>query len=252
MKIKALIFDVDGTLADTEEAHRCAFNEAFQRHGLDWNWSRDEYARWLRVTGGKERLTAYIESLQLSSDERQSLNGRIAEIHESKTEIYTRLISSGQVPLRDGVGRLMYEAESAGVKLAIASTTTRQNIDALILTNLGEGALQRFSVIAAGDVVSRKKPAPDIYEYVLRALRASAAECVAIEDSSHGLAAAKGAALFTVVTPSPWTRGEDFAAADVLLASLGSWDRPLRELESAFGASQKRGCRSPSMASGDV
>ena len=235
MRIKALIFDVDGTLADTEEAHRRAFNEALERHGVTWHWSGAEYAHWLKITGGKERLTAFIESLQVPSDERRSLSGRVAEIHKSKTEIYARLIRGGQVPLRDGVARLMEEAESAGIRLAIASTTTRENIDALILTNLGERALERFSVIGAGDAVARKKPASDIYEFVSRSLGASAAECVAIEDSSHGLTAAKRAALFTVVTPSTWTRGEDFSAADVRLASLGSWDRPLMELEYAFG-----------------
>jgi HAD superfamily hydrolase (TIGR01509 family) len=252
MNIEVLIFDVDGTLADTEEAHRCAFNEAFVRHGLAWNWSRAAYAHWLKITGGKERLTAFIDSMQLPFAERQSLNGRIAELHKSKTEIYARLIRSGQVPLRDGVGRLLDEADRAGIRLAIASTTTRDNIDALISTNLGERALERFSVIGAGDAVQRKKPAPDIYEFVLRALGASAAECVAIEDSSHGLTAAKGAALFTVVTPSPWTRGEDFSAADVLLASLGLWDRPLMELEHAFSTIRKWGCRPSSIASGDV
>ena len=252
MKIKALIFDVDGTLADTEEAHRCAFNEAFERHGLDWHWSCAGYANWLKITGGRERLTAFIESLQLPCQERQSLVGRIAEIHKSKTEIYTRLIRDGQVPLRDGVARLMDEAESAGVKLAIASTTTRENIDALILTNLGEGALQRFRVIGAGDAVPRKKPSPDIYEFVLRLLGASAGECVAIEDSSHGLTAAKDAALFTVVTPSQWTRGEEFSAADVLLASLAAWDRPLTELEYAFNMNHNCGGRSSSTALGGV
>jgi HAD superfamily hydrolase (TIGR01509 family) len=252
MKIQALIFDVDGTLADTEEAHRCAFNEAFELHGLAWHWSRAEYAHLLKITGGRERLAFFIESMQLRSNKRQSLNGRIAEIHQSKTEIYARLIRGGQVPLRDGVSRLMDEAESAGVRLAIASTTTRENIDALIVTNLGERALERFSVIGAGDAVSRKKPAPDIYESVLRSLAVSADECVAIEDSSQGLTAAKRAALFTVVTPSPWTRGEDFSAADVLLGSLGSWARPLMELEHAFSISHNGGWHSSSMASGDV
>jgi HAD superfamily hydrolase (TIGR01509 family) len=252
MKIKALIFDVDGTLADTEEAHRCAFNQAFEQHGLAWNWSKSDYAHWLKITGGKERLAGYIGSLPLPEDERQTLKGRIAELHRSKTDIYSRLIRSGQVPLREGVVRLMDEAQSAGVRLAIATTTTRENIDALISTNLGERGLERFSVIGAGDDAPRKKPAPDIYDFVLGELRESAAECVAIEDSGNGLTAAKGAGLFTVVTPCQWTQGEDFSAADLLLASLGSCEHPLMELDYAFSITRKRGWRLSSTASGEV
>ena len=227
MRLKALIFDVDGTLADTEEAHRGAFNEAFRRHGLDWNWSKPRYAHLLLTTGGKERLRVYIDSLALPAAEHLELAGRIAAIHKTKTEIYTSMVEAGQVSLRDGVERLIDEAASANVQLAIASTTTLANIETLLRATLGRYSMQRFAVIGAGDQVRHKKPAPEIYRFVLRELALCAEDCVAIEDSVNGLTAAKTAGLYTVVTPSYWTLGDDFSAADLVLPSLGSPARPL-------------------------
>lgn len=234
MKLKALIFDVDGTLADTEEAHRGAFNEAFGQHGLDWNWSRPKYAHLLSIAGGKERLGAYIDSLPLKESEHRSLTELIAPIHRTKTDIYASTVTAGQVSLRDGVERLIDEAASANIRLAIASTTTLANIEALLRATLGPNSIQRFAVVGAGDQVQRKKPAPDIYRYVLRELARSPQECVAVEDSSNGLTAAKAAGLYTVVTPSYWTRTEDFSAADMVLPSLGSAEKPLPPLAAAM------------------
>ena len=222
MKLKALIFDVDGTLADTEEAHRSAFNEAFRQHGLEWNWSKSKYAQLLSVTGGRERLGAFIDSLPLDALEHRALTERIPDIHKTKTDIYTSMVAAGQVSLRDGVERLIDEAARANVQLAIASTTTLANIEALLRRTLGRYSMQRFAVVGAGDQVKRKKPAPEIYRFVLRELARSAPECVAIEDSSNGLKAAKTAGLYTVVTPSFWTRAEDFSAADLVLPSLAT------------------------------
>lgn len=221
MRLKALIFDVDGTLADTEEAHRCAFNEAFARHGLDWHWSRAKYAELLKTTGGKERLREFIGGLDAAAGERRLLLERVADIHRTKTEIYTALVESGAVTLRDGVERLLDEAGAAGLQLAIASTTTLENIETLLRSTLGPHAARRFAVIGAGDQVRRKKPAPDIYHFVLRALARSPHECAAIEDSANGLKAARAAGLFTIVTPSFWTRDEDFSDADLVLPRLG-------------------------------
>ena len=227
MKLKALIFDVDGTLADTEEAHRLAFNEAFQVHALDWNWSKPAYAQLLLTTGGKERIAVFAASLKMSAADHRALADRIPEIHRTKTAIYTRLVNAGEVSLRDGVARLIDEAMRAEVALAIASTTTYANIEALLSTTLGAGALERFAAIGAADQVARKKPAPDVYNYVLGKLGLAPGVCVALEDSANGLKAAKAAGLFTVVTPSYWTRAEDFSSADLLLPHLGSRERPL-------------------------
>jgi len=227
MRLQALIFDVDGTLADTEEAHRRAFNAAFREHGLDWNWSKPEYAELLLTTGGKERIAAYLRTRALAPEKDLAIREQIAAIHKTKTALYAAMVTNGEAPLRDGVVRLLDEARTAGVRLAIATTTTFDNIRALLETNLGKGALERFEVIGAGDQVALKKPSPDIYRLVLQRLELPAANCVAIEDSANGLAAAKGAGLFTIVTPSYWTQGEDFTAADLLLPTLGSATRPL-------------------------
>jgi beta-phosphoglucomutase-like phosphatase (HAD superfamily) len=248
MKIKALIFDVDGTLADTEEAHRRAFNRAFAQHGLVWHWSAQEYARLLEVTGGKERLGAYVDSLGLDAAERRELQARIPALHATKTANYTQLIREGLVPLRQGVVRLIDEAEQTGVKLSIASTTTLANIEALLSVNLGPGALDRFRVIGAAEQAQRKKPAPDVFEYVLEQLQERAADCVAIEDSANGLAAAKAAGLFSVITPSPWTRLENFADADLVLPSLGSSQHPLRDIENRFSLAREWGRRANTTA----
>ncbi len=243
MKLRAPILDVDGTLADTEEAHRCAFNEAFQQLGLDWNWSRPTYAHLLLTTGGKERLAAHIASLPVPPAERRALTDRIDDIHRAKTRNYTRMVLAGEVPLRDGVARLLDDAARSRVRLSIATTTTFANIEALLRTSFGEDALDRFAVIGAGDQVARKKPAPDIYEYVLRQLNASADECVAVEDSANGLAAAKAAGLYTIVTPSYWTRSEDFSAADLVLPSLGSAEKPLPSHSASLIGSSMLGIR---------
>ena len=254
MRLKALIFDGDGTLADTEDAHRCAFNSAFEEHGLDWNWGRPLYAELLATAGGKERLAAYIDTLRIDPAGREALACRIPAIHAAKTALYTGIIAASRIPLRDGVVRLMDEARAAGVQLAIATTTSLANVEALLHASLGPTALDRFSVIGAADQAKRKKPAPDIYDYVLGELALDPMNCVAIEDSANGLAAAKGAGLFTVVTPSYWTRSEDFSSADLVLPTLGSAARPLthraaelaghtllgiRELERLLGGHQR-------------
>jgi beta-phosphoglucomutase-like phosphatase (HAD superfamily) len=239
MQLKALIFDVDGTLADTEEAHRCAFNEAFVRQGLPWKWSKPRYAELLRTTGGKERIGMYIAQLPLSAEERLELLRRVPDIHAAKTQSYATMASAGAVRLRDGIERLLDEAAAAGVRVAIASTTTMTNIETLLGATLGPTAVGRFAFIGAGDQVKRKKPAPDIYLRVLGELDLPPAACVAIEDSAHGLTAARQADLCTLVTPSYWTQGEDFSAADLVLPSLGSAARPLPPPSAALIGAQQ-------------
>ena len=227
MSLEALIFDVDGTLADTEEIHRQAFNAAFQETRLWWNWSPHQYAALLSISGGKERIAAYIASLDEPEATKRGLATRIGELHQAKTRIFTSLIAGGRAPLRPGVARLIREAHEAGLKLAIASTTTPANVEALLETHLGPDAPRWFAVIAAGDKVPMKKPAPDIYHLALAVLGLAPQACVAFEDSGKGLTAAKAAGLFTVVTPTFWTRTDDLSAADLLLPSLGDPDAPL-------------------------
>lgn len=226
MIMTALIFDVDGTLADTEEAHRRAFNLAFARRQLGWVWDRPLYAKLLEVSGGKERIATYIDSLPLAGAEKKRLHEQVPALHRDKSRIYADLVSGGNLPLRPGVARLINAARAAGVRLAIASTTTRDNIEALLAGTLGEEASAWFSVIACGDEVRKKKPAPDIYLLALSAMGARAENCIAFEDSAHGLNAARAAGLFTVVTPTRWTEGQDFSGAHVVLGELGEICRP--------------------------
>ena len=202
MTLEALIFDVDGTLADTEEAHRVAFNLAFERRRLNWAWSAAEYRELLKITGGKERIAAYIDSLPMDASSRRRLTETVPAIHADKTRFYSAVVADGAVPLREGVARLLDEALDAGCKLAIASTTTAVNIDALLSATLGPRGLDMFSVIACGDQVRAKKPAPDIFELALRGLDLLPEHVVAFEDSPNGLRAARAAGLRTVVTPT--------------------------------------------------
>lgn len=227
MSIEALVFDVDGTLADTEEAHRTAFNLAFERFALGWNWDRVTYRRLLDTAGGKERIAAYIAQLPMSRPERSLLLELLPQIHAEKTRFYSSIAKDGAVPLREGVARLMGEALAAGCRLAIASTTTAVNVDALLHATLGSRGVHMFSVIACGDQVRAKKPAPDIYLLALRHLGLPANRAVAIEDSSNGLRAACAAGLWTVVTPTYWSEDGDFGRAGLLLPHLGDAAHPL-------------------------
>jgi beta-phosphoglucomutase-like phosphatase (HAD superfamily) len=229
MSIDALIFDVDGTLADTEEAHRTAFNLAFERYRLGWVWGRPEYRELLKVTGGKERIASHIRSLDLSPAEVKRLNALVPDIHAEKTRFYSSVVSDGAVPLRAGVERLLDEALTAGGRLAIASTTTAVNIDALLHTTLGTRGIEMFSVIACGDQVRAKKPAPDIYQLALQHLGLPADRAVAFEDSPNGLRSSVAAGLWTVVTPTFWTEGGDFSAAGLVLPGLGDPAMPLAD-----------------------
>jgi HAD superfamily hydrolase (TIGR01509 family) len=233
MTLEALIFDVDGTLADTEETHRQAFNATFMQYELGWEWSPSRYAELLNISGGQERLAAFIGSLRLGERERVRLTGLIPAIHREKTRLFNELIADGRARFRPGVARLIGEARAAGLRLAIASTTTSANVDALIRTNLGPDARRQFAAIACGDQVPDKKPAPDVYRLVLGELGLPAAACVAFEDSGNGVKAAKAAGLYTVVTPTAWTAGQDFSAADLVLRSLGDRNAPLEPADAA-------------------
>jgi HAD superfamily hydrolase (TIGR01509 family) len=228
MPLDALVFDIDGTMADTEEGHRCAFNLAFERFGLPWRWDRTTYHALLRINGGKERLAHFIGAMDGAEDEeRRRLARLVPQIHLEKTKFYSSLAGDGGIPLRPGVERLIGEAREAGVRLGIASTTTRANIDALLRATLGPRSVAMFSAIACGDEVPHKKPAPDIYRLALRRLERDAAACVALEDSANGLRAATAAGLRCVVTPTHWTEHDDLAGALLLLPHLGDAAHPL-------------------------
>jgi HAD superfamily hydrolase (TIGR01509 family) len=222
--LNALIFDVDGTLADTEEAHRRAFNAAFREAGLDWHWHPSLYARLLTIAGGKERLHHYWRMLDPDMADGPRVTDTIAAIHAIKTRHYALLAGGGQIALRPGVLRLLGEAQAAGVTLAIATTTTPANVDALLRAPLGREWPSMFAVVCDGDTAGAKKPAPDVYFTALSNLGLHAADCIAFEDSENGLRAACGAGIPTVVTPTAYTQGQQFGAALLQLQDLGDVD----------------------------
>lgn len=220
MTLQALIFDVDGTLAETEEAHRHAFNDAFQAAGFAWYWDPSLYLRLLAVAGGRERIRHYLAMLQPEFLADPDLDALIATLHADKTRRYAERVAAGEVALRPGVRRLLDEAQSAGLRLAIATTTGMSNVLALLDVTLGTGGRERFEAIGAGEQATAKKPAPDVYRWVLEQLDLPPSACLAIEDSSNGLRAALGAGIPTVITRSRYTQDDGVAGAVAVVDDL--------------------------------
>ena len=222
MMIKALIFDVDGTLAETEGVHLQAFNAAFKDFGLDWHWNHSLYLELLNTTGGKERITQYIDDhLKLDIAE---WRGDIPALHAAKTAHYVRIISEGGLRLRPGVEDLIEQAKQMGLVTAIATTTSRANIDSLVQSVWHQPVKDIFPVIACGDEVARKKPDPDVFELALERLELEPGACLAFEDSANGLQSACAAGLKTVVTPSAYSLNRDFVGAAVVLEDVRGFD----------------------------
>lgn len=213
MTLKALIFDVDGTLAETEELHRISFNQAFKEHGLNWNWGTEAYADLLQIAGGKERILHY--SKLINWGEIDAL-----ELHARKTEIYTDRIIEGQVDLKAGVRALIEHGREAGLRLAIATTSSRENVDSLLKATLGPSSLDVFDAICCGDEVACKKPDPAIYQLALDRLSLNPSTCLAFEDSTNGLLSAIAAKLPVIITPSLYTSNHDFSGASFILKDL--------------------------------
>lgn len=231
MRLKALFFDVDGTLADTERnGHRVAFNRAFAEAKLDWHWDVPLYGKLLAVAGGKERIQHYVDQYRPNYKRPTDFAAQVTDLHAAKTRHYTALLAAGGIPLRPGVARLLREARAQGLRLAIATTTTPANVTALLEHALAPDAVFWFEVIAAGDVVAAKKPAPDIYYYVLEKMSLAPEECLAFEDSENGLRAARDAGLKTVVSTNDYTRDHSFEGATLVVDHLGELDSPFHVL----------------------
>lgn len=229
--LQAVLFDVDGTLADTErDGHRVAFNRAFTESGLDWQWSVATYGKLLAVTGGKERIRHFAAVHAPEWLSRPDSDRAIATLHHLKSEIYTTLVRAGAIRLRPGVARLLHDLRAQGIRLAIATTTTPSSLDSLLLAHFGDEAASLFEVFGAGDVVRHKKPAPDIYCWVLQQMNLSPRACLAVEDSLAGLAAATAAGLPTLITVNAYTANEDFTGALAVVSDLGETGTPARWL----------------------
>ena len=233
--LQALIFDVDGTLADTEHLHRVAFNEAFSRAGLDWQWDANTYRRLILVAGGRERIAHWQrEHRAPGAPAWASDSPEVRTLHASKTAIYTEWVGRGEIPLRDGVERLVREARASGLRLAIATTTSPPNIDALLGFSLGPAWRDIFEVIEDADTAPRRKPDPQVYQQALSRLGLAADACLAFEDSITGLQAAIAARLPTLVTPSHYTHHQDFRGALRVMPSLA--DVTVEQLHAWHGA----------------
>lgn len=219
----ALIFDCDGVLADTELlGHLPAFNATFAEAGLPVRWSEGEYIELLRIGGGKERMKASLTPVLIAQglDSEEARASAIADLHARKTARYTALIGSGAVPPRPGVRRLAAEADAAGWQLAVASTSAEASVRAVLESAMGAELAARFEVFA-GDAVTSKKPAPDIYLLALNRLGVGEHDAVVVEDSQIGLRAARAAGLTTVVTVGPATANDDFHDGSLVVSSLG-------------------------------
>ena len=216
--LKALIFDVDGTLAETEELHRAAFNAMFENYGLNWHWDQAIYGKLLEVAGGRNRLQFFIEQYQppLAGD----YIDVTVQMHADKTKIYGQMMAVGNLALRPGVERLINKAIEKKLKLAIATSTSRKNVDALFAATLGQDVLAHFQAICCGDEVERVKPDPHVYQLALEKLNLSPDECLAIEDSHIGLTSALEANIPTLITSSAYTKGEDFTGAKLVMEDL--------------------------------
>lgn len=220
--LKALIFDVDGTLADTEMAHLAAFNHAFSEMGMDWQWDVPLYTRLLGISGGKERIKAYWQSVlgTVKDISGAGMQETIDRLHDIKTAAYEQAVQDGAVQMRPGVLALLSQASAAGLQLAIATTTSPVNISALLRKAIGPDWKQYFLVIEDASTAPRKKPDPMVYSQTLARLGYEAQACMAFEDSENGLRAALATGLPTVITPNDFTATHDFSGALRVLPSL--------------------------------
>lgn len=231
--LQALIFDVDGTLADTESAHLAAFNQAFAEMGMDWVWDEALYTGLLDISGGKERILHYWKSRNpgMLEVDAMALSDTVDRLHELKTAAYEAAVHDGAVSLRPGVIKLMDEALAQGLQLAIATTTSPVNIAALMRRAIGPDWRLNFTAIGDASTAPIKKPHPQVYLQMLAALKLPPAACLALEDSSNGLRAATAAGLATVITPTTYTVHHNFSNAlrvvpdlsQVNLARLRQW-----------------------------
>ncbi len=217
----ALIFDCDGVLVDTErDGHRIAFNRAFSEARIDAFRDIELYGRLLKIGGGKERMRAYFETAGWPVPEAER-DGLIARLHALKTDIFMKIISSGELPVRPGIKRIIDEAHAAGARLAVCSTSNEKAVREVVRVLLGPEREKKFAGIFAGDIVPKKKPSPDIYQFATSKLTLDPTRCVVIEDSRNGLLAARGAGMACVITKSAYTENEDFSEAAAVYAELG-------------------------------
>ena len=225
-QLQSIIFDMDGTLADTEDIHRQAFNQAFTEYDLGWHWSKTEYIQQLKISGGKERIRKCLKETHTVADEHEELWKLADTIHQRKSEIYREKLVNGHIQLRPGIKRLIREASKENIILGIATSSSRENVETLLHNTLGANALSLFSVIVTCDIVADKKPSPAAYQFALAELGIEPINCIAFEDTRNGNLAALAAGLKTVITIHDFTKGDDFSGASLVVDQMGEPDQP--------------------------
>ena len=232
MKIKGIIFDVDGTIADTEDIHRQAFNKAFSKFDLNWHWSKEKYHELLFISGGKERITRCLEEDKTT---KKNINF-IEELHKCKSEYYRSILLDSDISLRPGVNRLITEAKEKNIKIGIATNSSTENLQALIKKTFKVEPEKLFNTIVTNNIIIDKKPSPEVYYRALKNLELSANKCIAVEDTANGNASAIRAGLRTVITTHAYTADNDFDGASLVLNNLG-------EPEEGFCVDEKFYCK---------
>jgi len=220
MALRALLFDCDGVIAETErDGHRISFNKAFEEMGINAHWDEEEYGRLLEVGGGKERMASYFGKDPIKYPPKKYNAELIAQLHKLKTELFLKMCD--KLPPRPGVGRLMREAADAGIDVFVCSTSNEKSVGAIVKSLLGKDTDRIIKKIFAGDMVKTKKPAPDIYLKINEEFQIPPEECFVFEDTRIGLLAAKAAGMKCMITVSIYSRGEDFTEADAVVDDLG-------------------------------
>lgn len=222
-ELKAIIFDMDGTLADTEELHRRAFNLAFKENACPLNWSRREYKQLLTISGGRERIYHCLRRAGVAEAELQQTTDLV---HGRKSVLYRQILVDDHIELRPGIRRLVEECRLAGVKLAIATSSSSENVDTLLRSTFGADAGELFATVATCDQVADKKPSPAVYRYTLSEMGLKAADCIVMEDTENGNIAALAAGMKTVITTHPLTIDNDFSGASLVINHLGEPGEP--------------------------
>jgi HAD superfamily hydrolase (TIGR01509 family) len=212
----AVLFGSIGTVAETSELQRKAFNDAFERHGLDWNWSQDDYKKLLEQSGGEHRIAEFAEARGEEVD--------AAAVYATKSELYQEALASAGTVIRDGAAQTVADARKGGFKVALVTTTSRQNVEALGAAVRPEINFAEFDLVVDKSDVAAPKPDAAAYEYALAQLGEDAADCVAVENNLDGVRAAKAAGIAVVAYPGEDNADHDFAAADGRVEEL-SFDR---------------------------
>lgn len=229
--LKAIIFDVDGTLANTEETHRQSFNTAFEEFDLDYHWSVEDYTGLLSISGGRERILSFLKSRDYAIRSDLSLRNFARRLHKRKSEIYREKLVAGHIGLRSGVRRLINEARMNNIKVGIATATSHANVETLLRYNMGDDALSQFDAVVTSDLVKDKKPSPVVYQFAIAELGLTPEHCIAIEDTMNGNRSALAASLKTLITTHSFTRNNDFTGASLVVDQLGEPELPFQLIE---------------------